>query len=75
MEDFMMVGLRLLEGVRSRDFIRQFGTSIEEAFGPVLEKLIGDKLLDRTPEGYKLPQHAVMYGNVVFGAFIGHLTI
>ncbi|MFM9329664.1 radical SAM family heme chaperone HemW [Paenibacillus mesotrionivorans] len=75
MEDFMMVGLRLLEGVRSRDFIQQFGTSIEEAFGPVLEKLIGDKLLDKTAEGYKLPQQAVMYGNVVFGAFIGHLTV
>ncbi|RAU94187.1 radical SAM family heme chaperone HemW [Paenibacillus sp. YN15] len=74
MEDFMMVGLRLLEGVRGEDFRRQFGTSMEEAFGPVLEKLMADKLLDKTAEGYKLPQHAVMYGNVVFGAFIGHLT-
>ncbi|MNN89698.1 Oxygen-independent coproporphyrinogen-III oxidase 1 [compost metagenome] len=70
----MMVGLRLLEGVQGRDFIQQFGASIEEMFGPVLDKLMADKLLDKTAEGYKLPQHAVMYGNVVFGAFIGHLT-
>lgn len=74
MEDFMMVGLRLLEGVRGQDFIGQFGTSIEETFGPVLKKLIDDGLLHKTEEGYRLPQHAVMYGNVVFGAFIGHLT-
>lgn len=74
MEDFMMVGLRLLKGVRHADFERQFGTGLEEAFGPVIRKLAADGLLESTAEGYKLPRHAVMYGNIVFGAFIGHLT-
>lgn len=74
MEDFMMVGLRLLEGVRHADFERQFGAGLEEAFGPVIRKLAADGLLESTAEGYKLPRHAVMYGNIVFGAFIGHLT-
>ena len=43
MEDFMMVGLRLLEGVRNEDFMEQFGTTIESQFGATLAKLVEQK--------------------------------
>lgn len=74
MEDFMMVGLRLLEGIREADFCEQFGVSWEEPFGAVLEKLEKEGLLDVTPEGYRLSASAVPLANVAFGAFIGTLT-
>lgn len=51
MEDFMMVGLRLLSGVRNDDFIRQFGVNMEEIFAPQLNRLIDRGLLERTQEG------------------------
>ncbi|MFF2481616.1 radical SAM family heme chaperone HemW [Paenibacillus sp. NPDC058071] len=76
-EDFMMVGLRLLEGVRSSSFAAQFpGTTLEDKFGDVLDKMLKDGLLERidTADGdtvYKLSDRGVLFGNDVFGAFIG----
>ncbi|MBP1992881.1 radical SAM family heme chaperone HemW [Paenibacillus eucommiae] len=70
MEDFMMVGLRLLEGVSQADFNAQFGITIEAVFGPILEKLLQSELLERTIAGYCLSQKGILLGNEVFGAFI-----
>jgi coproporphyrinogen III oxidase-like Fe-S oxidoreductase len=70
MEDFMMVGLRLLEGVRERDFAEQFGVTMESVFAPTIEKFLKMKLLDRTSEGYRLSEQGVLLGNEVFAAFI-----
>lgn len=74
MEDFMMVGLRLMEGVKKADFAAQFGAPVEQYFGSVLDKLLRDRLIEETPEGYRLTRQAVPLANVAFGAFIGHLT-
>ncbi|MFD2333817.1 radical SAM family heme chaperone HemW [Cohnella sp. GCM10020058] len=73
MEDFMMVGLRLRTGVRDADFALQFGgASLVDVFGPVLDKLLAQGLLERTPEddGYRLSEAGVPLGNEVFGAFL-----
>lgn len=76
MEDFMMVGLRLLKGVRNSDFAKQFGgLQLEDKFGAVIEKLLKDGLLERVNEagetGYRLTDQGVLFGNDVFGSFIG----
>ncbi|MDQ0058394.1 radical SAM family heme chaperone HemW [Paenibacillus harenae] len=75
MEDFMMVGLRLLEGVRSSNFAKQFGgQSLERKFGSTTEKLVSDGLLERLELAddtvYKLTSQGVLLGNEVFGAFL-----
>jgi putative oxygen-independent coproporphyrinogen III oxidase len=70
MEDFMMVGLRLLEGVRGEDFIEQFGVTMESIFASTFDKFLKLKLLDRTSNGYKLSEQGVLLGNEVFAAFI-----
>ncbi|WP_455072781.1 radical SAM family heme chaperone HemW [Paenibacillus caseinilyticus] len=71
MEDFMMVGLRMLRGVRQADFGMQFGRTLESVFGSVLEKLQGKGLLERTEEGYRLSSRGILLGNEVFGEFLG----
>lgn len=71
MEDFMMVGLRLLRGVRKADFTEQFGRKLEDVFGDVLDKLCGQGLLEAQPEGYKLSARGLWLGNEVFGEFLG----
>ncbi|WP_336787036.1 radical SAM family heme chaperone HemW [Paenibacillus sp. MMO-177] len=76
MEDFMMVGLRLLKGVRASDYAAQFeGQKLEDKFGPIIEKLIKDGLLEKVLEKgdtiYKLTDKGVLFGNDVFGSFIG----
>ena len=74
MEDFMMVGLRLLGGVRSSDFETQFGmgSRLEQRFGPAIARLVNRGLLEQTPprDGYRLTPQGVMLGNEVFGAFL-----
>lgn len=73
-EDFMMVGLRLLEGVKREDYRRQFGSEMDEEFGSVLRTLVGKGLLLESEAGYRLSPAGVMLGNEVFGAFIGVLS-
>ncbi|RUS48754.1 oxygen-independent coproporphyrinogen III oxidase [Cohnella sp. AR92] len=75
MEDFMMVGLRLLDGVREADFKRQFdGAELEAVFGAELAKLSGQGLLERFGEGdsagWRLTERGIPLGNEVFGAFL-----
>jgi oxygen-independent coproporphyrinogen-3 oxidase len=76
MEDFMMVGLRLLKGVRASDYAAQFeGRKLEDKFGSIIEKLEKNGLLERIEDAgdtvYKLTDKGVLFGNDVFGSFIG----
>jgi putative oxygen-independent coproporphyrinogen III oxidase len=78
MEDFMMVGLRLLQGVSAESFSCQFpGHTIEEVFGEQLDRLVRDGLLEAIPSngGYRLTEKGIPLGNEVFGAFIGVLPV
>lgn len=73
MEDFMMVGLRLLEGVTEERFAAQFpGATIAGKFGPILQKLAKAGLLahDEGESRYRLSERGIMLGNEVFGAFL-----
>ncbi|MVO99477.1 radical SAM family heme chaperone HemW [Paenibacillus lutrae] len=70
MEDFMMVGLRLLEGVRDEDFRAQFGISIEEKFGPIVTSLTSKGLLEIAGDRLRLTERGILFGNDVFAAFL-----
>ena len=74
MEDFMMVGMRLLDGVRRKDFFAQFGVSLEDVFGSVLERLLMKELIAPTEDGYKLTEQGLLFGNEVFSDFIGEAS-
>lgn len=69
MEDFMMVGLRLLEGVRNVDFQEQFETRSKRT-SEKLSKAGNKKLLEQTPDGYRLSKHGILLGNEVFASFL-----
>jgi putative oxygen-independent coproporphyrinogen III oxidase len=71
MEDFMMVGLRLLQGVRRADFTAQFGCELHSVFGPTIERLKGQGLLEESLDGVRLSEKGILLGNEVFGAFLG----
>lgn len=74
MEDFLMVGFRVLDGVSRSRFREQFGISMEDVFAGPLNKMVGAGLLDATEDGYKLSSKGILFGNDVFGEFIGSLT-
>lgn len=76
MEDFMMVGLRMLDGVSTASFTEQFdGHTIEEVFGPQLNRMLESGLMECVKRasgetGYRLSEKGIPLGNEVFGAFI-----
>jgi oxygen-independent coproporphyrinogen-3 oxidase len=75
MEDFMMVGLRMAEGVTSERFNRQFGQPLDEVFARPLAKMLDAGLLEQTPAGYRLSERGVLFGNDVFAEFIGSVAV
>lgn len=74
MEDFMMVGLRMREGVSDTAFRSQFGKSLEDIFAGSLHKMLKAGLLEQSGETYRLSKQGILFGNDVFGEFVGALT-
>lgn len=70
MENFMMLGLRMLQGVEWERFRRQFGMSIAEAFPDVLPRLVEEGLLACDRRGLRLTRRGLLFGNEVFAAFL-----
>ncbi|MFD2116145.1 radical SAM family heme chaperone HemW [Paenibacillus yanchengensis] len=75
MEDFMMVGLRLLAGVRTSSFAKQFPNhNLEQKFAPQLGKLLQAQLIEkvdvRDDTIYRLSKQGIIFGNDVFASFL-----
>ncbi|MFD1772878.1 radical SAM family heme chaperone HemW [Paenibacillus rhizophilus] len=74
MEDFMMVGLRMREGINDKAFREQFDRQLEDVFGKPLQKMLNAGLLEREGGNYRLSRQGILFGNDVFGEFVGALT-
>ena len=64
--DAMILGLRLLDGVRTEEFQRRFGVSVDEAFGPALQRHEGLGLIERTADRVRLTERGLLLANEVF---------
>lgn len=75
MEDFMMVGLRMHEGASKSRFARQFdGRQMDDVFHSELSKLLQMELIEEIEDGYRLTEKGILFGNNVFGTFVGALS-
>lgn len=70
MEDMMMLGLRMLEGVNFKDFKNEFNLELGQVFSKEIEKLINMGLIVLDTEGVRLSKKGLIYGNEVFAEFI-----
>ena len=73
MEEFMFLGLRMMEGVSERIFFENFGRRFEEVFPGVIEKHEKLGLLEVTGEEFahlKLTSHGIDVSNQVFVDFM-----
>lgn len=74
MEEFMFLGLRMLEGVSEQEFKQNFGISIWEQYGEVISQLIEEGLLQqyrRNKNTYlQLTARGIDISNYVFTHFI-----
>lgn len=72
MSDTMILGLRLLEeGVNTRAFYSRFGHSVHDLFGPALQRLQDQRLIEETDDGHiRLTRRAYLVANRVFVEFV-----
>ena len=70
MGEFMMMGLRLNEGIRQSEFERRFGEPITEIYGPEITRLMDAQLLEECVDVLRLTHRGRMLGNEAFALFI-----
>ena len=69
MEEFMFLGLRLTKGVSREVFYRCFNQPIEEVYGPVLDRLTQDGLIEQG-ENVRLTAYGMDISNYVMAQFL-----
>ncbi|OON97050.1 MAG: hypothetical protein ATN36_04255 [Epulopiscium sp. Nele67-Bin005] len=70
MEEFMFLGLRLIDGVKFEDFEKIFGESLEKKYKFSIQKWIKQKALVKTIDGIKLTPYGIDISNQVFTSFL-----
>ncbi len=70
MSETMFLGLRLTEGVSDESFQRQYGKSMEEVYGKVIEKHLGEALLTWEHGFLRLTQKGMDVSNYVMADFL-----
>lgn len=71
MEDTMMLGLRLREGVSAARFAQRHGVEMKSMFSDVIHKLSVQGLLEWRDGNLRMTERAWPIANVVFEQFIG----
>ena len=70
MEEFMFLGLRMMEGVSASDFAEAFSCELDSVFGEACERLISEGLLVREGDRYKLTSRGIDVSNAVLAEFL-----
>lgn len=72
MEEFLFLGLRMTCGVRKSEFLRLFGSRIEDIYEKQLKMLAENGLLEIKGDWLRLTGRGIDISNYVFQQFIGH---
>lgn len=70
MDDTMILGLRLLEGVGKERFFRRFGLQVEDVYGEEIRRLASLGLLAEEAGRVRLTRRGLVLANQVFAEFI-----
>lgn len=70
MAEYMFLGLRMLEGVRGKDFSDRFGVQLSSVYGSELRELQQLQLLHVAEDGYALTAKGIDLSNQVFIRFL-----
>lgn len=70
MEEFMFLGLRMIEGVSVKLFEEMFGKKYDEVYGKTSEKLISQGLLEQKGDYVRLTERGIDISNYVMSEFL-----
>ena len=69
-EDYLMMGLRLTQGIDRADFERRFGHDLSEGRQAALDKLLSLKLIELDENRLQLNENALFISNSVIGELL-----
>lgn len=70
MEEFMFLGLRMIDGISKADFKKQFERTIESVYGEAIEKLKSQELLIEEGDKIRLTERGIDISNIVLANFL-----
>lgn len=70
MEEFMFLGLRMIDGVSMKKFQEDFGRSYESVYGKVTDKLINQGLIEQNGDNVKLTKRGMDVSNYAMSEFL-----
>ena len=70
MEEYLFMGLRVVDGIDITDFEKRFGKSIYQIYGDRIKKLINRQLLQLNDNRLSLTPEGFFLGNEVFAEFL-----
>ena len=70
MEEFMFLGLRLMEGISRQRFEDTFQVTLNSVYGEVLRKLKGEHLIEEVAGYVRLTEHGIDVSNYVLAEFL-----
>ena len=70
MEEFMFLGLRLVEGISTTRFLTQFGQRIESVYGDKLDKFIEEGFMTGNEFNYRFTERGMDVSNQLLSEFL-----
>lgn len=70
MEEFMFLGLRMIEGISKTNFKNKYGSNVFDIYGSTINQLIGDNLLIDNDDKINLTKKGIDLSNYVFSEFL-----
>lgn len=70
MEEFMFLGLRMINGVSKKDFFEIFHKNMREVYGTIIDDFLKKKLLIESGDQIKLSKKGVDLSNYVMAEFL-----
>lgn len=70
MEEFMFLGLRMMQGISKTEFKERFGTAVENIYGNIIEKYKKRTLLQESEDRLYLTDAGIDVSNVVMAEFM-----
>jgi oxygen-independent coproporphyrinogen-3 oxidase len=70
MEEFMFLGLRMMQGISKNEFKNRFGVTVESVYGGVIEKYKQRQLLIEEEDRLYLSDTGIDVSNVVMAEFM-----
>ena len=70
MEEFIFLGLRMIQGISSQDFFHNFGKSLEEVYGNVIQRYVDSGHVSYQNGWLALTKEGISVSNIIMADFL-----